>query len=242
MTLRDGLIYSKNTITAQVMQLAGVKRVIHLAWAFGVRESKLEPVPSLALGVSPVTLREMVSVYGTIADGGHYIAPTVVSSIEDRDGRVLATFGAQREVVPVIPTTQTLELIDAMRGVVTKGTGKAIRKQYKITADVAGKTGTTQENTDAWFIMMHPQLVAGVRVGFNERTKMGAWGTGARAALPIVAEVFQQALRHEWIDPRAQFGKPYVPIDPRYGMRDEGPGWAQEELEGVRDKVRGLFR
>ena len=87
MTLRDGLVYSKNTITAQVMQKVGPERVVQLAQAMGVRQSKLDPVPSLALGTSPVTLREMVGAYGAIANGGHFVEPMIVSRVEDRDGR-----------------------------------------------------------------------------------------------------------------------------------------------------------
>jgi penicillin-binding protein 1A len=244
MTLRDGLIYSKNTITAQLVYVAGPKRVVNLAYAMGIRESRLEPVPSIALGTSPVTLREMVGAYGTIANEGHYVAPTVVSSIEDRDGNVLATFGAQREAVPAMGKAQALELVDAMRGVVTKGTGKAILKQYKITADVGGKTGTTQENHDAWFLMIHPQLVAGARVGFNEKHNMGStWGTGARAALPMVGEVFQKALRNHWIDPRASFGTAQLPLHLKYDPKaDRRPEWVRESLNGVREKVRGAFQ
>ena len=205
MTLHDGLVYSKNTITAQLVHHVGPKRVANLAWSMGIRESKLEPVPSIALGTSPVSLREMVGAYGTIANEGHFVAPTIVSRIEDREGRVLARFGAQREAVPVLTRAPVIELINAMRGVVDKGTGRAIRKRYNITADVAGKTGTTQENADGWFIMIHPELVAGARVGFNEKRTMGEWGAGARSALPIVGEVFQQALRNRWIDSSAEF-------------------------------------
>ena len=214
MTLREGLIYSKNTITAQLVHHVGPKRVAALAWAMGVRESPLEPVPSIALGTSSVTLREMVGVFGTIANNGHYVEPTIVSRIEDREGRVLAEFAGEVETVPAMPRTQSLELVDALRGVVTQGTGAAIRKRYGITADVAGKTGTTQENTDGWFIMMHPELVVGARVGFNEKLTMGPWGAGARSALPMVGEVFQQALRNRWIDGNAQFGTARFAIRP----------------------------
>ena len=208
MTLHNALVYSKNTITAQLAQHVGINRVVNLAWAMGVRQSSLEAVPALALGTSPVTLREMVAAYGTIANGGHFVEPTIVTRIEDRDGRVLAEFAPQREVVPALPRAQALELVHAMRGVVIEGTGSAIRKRYKITADVAGKTGTTQKNTDGWFIMMHPELVAGARVGFNKVETMGAWGAGSRSALPMVGEVFRQALKNEWRDPAAEFGMP----------------------------------
>ncbi|MGZ5176629.1 MAG: penicillin-binding protein 1A, partial [Burkholderiales bacterium] len=169
MTLRDGLVYSKNTITAQVMQQVGPERVVRLAQAMGVRSSKLDPVPSLALGTSPVTLKEMVGAYGAIANGGHFVQPMFVYRVEDREGQVLAQFEPVREAAEALPRPQALELVNVMRGVIDEGTGAAIRTRYGITADVAGKTGTTQENTDGWFIMMHPQLVAGARVGFNDK-------------------------------------------------------------------------
>jgi membrane peptidoglycan carboxypeptidase len=121
---------------------------------------------------------------------------------------VLVQFQARRETVNALPREHALELVNFMRGVVDEGTGAGIRSRYGITADVAGKTGTTQENTDGWFIMMHPQLVAGARVGFNDKLTMGNWGQGARSALPIVGEVFQQALRTGAIDAHAEFPVP----------------------------------
>jgi penicillin-binding protein 1A len=108
---------------------------------------------------------------------------------------------------------------------------------------VAGKTGTTQENTDGWFLMMHPHLVAGARVGFNEKRTMGNWGAGARSALPIVGEVFQQALRNKWIDPSAEFGKPRLPIRPheRFQSLEQGPPAAREALDGMMEKLRSML-
>ena len=97
MSLRSGLTYSLNRITAQLMQKVGPERVVRLAKAMGVRHSKLDPVLSLALGTSPVTLREMVSAYGVIANGGHFFEPTIVNRIEDRHGRLLAEFQPVRE-------------------------------------------------------------------------------------------------------------------------------------------------
>ena len=209
-TLRDGLAYSKNTITAQLMRKVGPAAVGKLAQALGVRQSKLDLVPSLALGTSPVTLVEMVTAYGSIANGGNYIAPVLVLRVEDRNGAVLEQFApATTESVPAMPRKDTLTLVNAMRGVIDEGTGSAIRSRYGIRADVAGKTGTTQDNTDGWFVMMSPQLVAGARVGFNDnRVTMGNWGQGARSALPMVGEVFQQALRGRWIDPKVEFDIP----------------------------------
>jgi len=208
MSLRDGLVYSRNTITAQLIQQVGPAKVAELARAMGVRQSKLEQVPSLALGTSPVTLREMVSAYGSIANGGNYIEPVLVTRIENRKGQVLQEW---RPVQPerAFQRQHALTLVDVMRGVVDEGTGLAIRQRHGIQADVAGKTGTTQDNTDGWFILMHRQLVAGAWVGFNDnKLTMGAWGEGARSALPIVGDVFQQALRSRWIDSQAEFDIP----------------------------------
>ncbi|RLK31536.1 penicillin-binding protein 1A [Cupriavidus plantarum] len=209
MSLRDGLVYSKNTITAQLVQRVGPDRVARLARAMGVRDSQLDAVPSLALGTSPVTLKEMVSAYGTIANGGQYIAPTMVTRIEDGEGNVLAQFSAPRPERALSPAaTQTL--VDVMRDVIDRGTGTAIRTRYGIRADVAGKTGTTQDNADGWFILMHPQLVAGAWVGFNDSRvtlRSDYWGQGARSALPIVGDFYQRALRARSIDGRARFAE-----------------------------------
>jgi penicillin-binding protein 1A len=234
MTLRDGLVFSKNTITAQLMMKVGPANVARLAQAMGVRQSKLDVVPSLALGTSPVTLREMVAAFGTIANEGHYVEPLLVTSVQDRDGKVLEAFQSVPEAEAAMPRPQALELVNVMRGVVDAGTGAAIRQRYGIQADVAGKTGTTQEYTDGWFILMHPQLVAGARVGFNDnRVTMGPWGQGARSALPMVGEVFQQALRNRWIDPGAEFAIPR----PRPVPREE----RQAPMRGPEDVVRGIL-
>ena len=167
MTLRDALAYSKNTVTAQLMQQVGPAKVVKLAKAMGVRQSKLEPVPSLALGTSPVTLKEMVSAYGTIANGGSYREPMLVTRIEDRNGKVLEEFAPAKPETALAPN-DAYTLLDSLRAVIDKGTGNGIRGRFGIRADVAGKTGTTQDNADGWFILMHRQLVAGAWVGFND--------------------------------------------------------------------------
>jgi penicillin-binding protein 1A len=238
MTLRDGLVYSKNTITAQVMQVVGPDAVMRLAQAMGVRESKLEPMPSLALGTSAVTLREMVGAYSAIANEGHFVQPMIVTHVQDRSGRLLAEFGPVVEVEEALPRQHARELVNVMRGVVDEGTASAIRSRYGITADVAGKTGTTQENTDGWFIMMHPQLVAGARVGFNDTLTMGSWGQGARSALPIVAEVFQQALRTRLIAEDAEFAIPR----PRPAPRPEPQPRADRSLPSPEQVFNEIMR
>ncbi|QCP47967.1 penicillin-binding protein [Trinickia violacea] len=208
MTLRDALAYSRNRVTAQLMEKEGPEKVARLARAMGVRESPLEAVPSLALGTSPVTLKEMVSAYSTIANHGAYIEPRMVTRIEDHDGRVLAEF-ASASPEQALPTGAAQTLVDVMRDVVNRGTGAGIRTRFGIRADLAGKTGTTQDNTDSWFILMHPQLVAGAWVGFDDaRVTLDNdyWGEGAHSALPMVGAFYDMALRARVIDPRAQFG------------------------------------
>jgi penicillin-binding protein 1A len=245
MTLRQGLVYSTNTITAQLIEKVGPGNVARLAQAMGIRYSKLDPVPSLALGTSPVTLREMVTAYATIANEGFYIEPMLVHSVEDRNGRMLEEFRPVRERQSAMPRPQALDLVNVMRGVVDEGTGTAIRQRYGITADVAGKTGTTQDNTDGWFILVHPELVAGARVGFNDNHQsMGAWGQGARSALPMVGEVFQQALRNRWIDPNVEFDIPRPRPQPRERARERTPGERFEESVGgfLNNLFRRIFR
>lgn len=210
MKLRDALAHSKNTVTAQVMQKVTPAKVVRLAKAMGVKQSKLEALPSLALGTSPVTLKEMTTAYGTIANGGSYREPYFVTRIEDREGNVLADF-SPTEPEPALNREVSYTLLDVMRGVIDRGTGAGIRSRYGIRADVAGKTGTTQDNTDGWFILMHPQLVAGAWVGFNDSRitlRSDYWGQGAHSALPIVGEFMRSALHAKVINAKAKFEAP----------------------------------
>ncbi|RUP32721.1 MAG: penicillin-binding protein [Curvibacter sp.] len=210
MSLRDGLAYSKNTITAQLVQKVGPPKVARLARALGVRQSKLEEVPSIALGTSLVSLKEMVNAYASIAHQGRYLEPVLVTRIEDREGHVIEDIAPARPEA-ALPERVAYTLIDTLRGVVDRGTGTDIRNRWGIRADVAGKTGTTQDNTDGWFILMHPQLVAGAWVGFNDSRitlRSDYWGQGAHSALPIVGDVVSKALRARWIDGKARFEPP----------------------------------
>jgi len=206
MTAREGLIYSKNTITAQVMQEIGAKKTAELARSMGVNRSKLDEVPALALGTSPVTPLEMVSAYSTIAAIGEYRQPTYITRITDKNGNVLAQFATENKRVMTEKTVGNL--INMLRGAVDQGTGQAVRTQFGLRADVAGKTGTTQKNTDGWFILMHPRLVAGSWVGFNDpRVTMRSnyWGEGAHNALLVVGDFFQQTLAARLIDGNVEF-------------------------------------
>jgi penicillin-binding protein 1A len=225
LTLRDGLVYSKNTITAQVMQDVGLPRIVKLARDLGVKHSKLDSVPSLALGTSPVTLLEMVNAYATIAAQGEYRKPVFITRITDRAGNVVAEFGGEAGQ-RAMPAESAAALTDMMRGVIDRGTGGAVRHRFGIAGDVAGKTGTTQNNADGWFILMHPNLVAGAWVGFNDaRVTMRSnyWGQGGHNAILLVGDFFKSAIDSGKVDPAAQFP----------GGRPPAKARAQEEPEEV---------
>ncbi|HEX6440229.1 MAG TPA: transglycosylase domain-containing protein [Candidatus Binatia bacterium] len=235
MTAREGLIYSKNTITVQVMQEIGAKKTAELARKMGINRSKLDEVPALALGTSPVTPLEMVSAYSTIAASGVYRQPTFITRITDNKGKVLAEFATQDKRAMTEKTVG--DLINMLRGAVDQGTGQAVRTQFGLRGDFAGKTGTTQNNSDGWFILMHPRLVAGSWVGFNDpRVTMRSnyWGEGGHNALLLVGDFFQQTLASRLIDSRADF-----PFDRYYeSIWDPYFDMAKEWLGGM---LRGWF-
>ena len=236
MTLSDALAYSKNTVTAELMQEVGVDRVIKLARALGVRQSPLEAVPSLALGSSPVTLLEMVNAYGSIANAGRFTPPQLVTRIETADGQVLAEFNPPKPD-EVWDEEHNYGLLEMMRAVIDKGTGRAIRKQYGIRADVAGKTGTTQGNADGWFILMHPQIVVGAWAGFNDARitlKSDQWGQGSRSALPMVGDFMSRALHSPLLNAKARFAEPHAShwwSDLVSRLRDKVQQWSSDDSE-----------
>jgi penicillin-binding protein 1A len=228
-TLRDGLVYSKNTITAQVAQEVGIARIVSLAQSMGVDQSKLDPVPSLALGTSPVTLLEMVSAYATIAREGQYHKPVMVRRITDRHGEVLAEFAP--ETRRALSADAADDLIDMMRGVVQRGTGTQMKTRFGIVSDIAGKTGTTQNNTDGWFILMHPSLVAGAWVGFNDsRVTMRSdyWGQGGHNAILLVGDFFRSAQKGGLVDTKAKFPAPRHPPAPAAAASMPADHWSIE--------------
>ncbi len=193
-TLRDGLVYSKNTITAQLTERLGAYQVAGYAHRMGI-VSPLEKVPSIGLGTSEVTLLELTGAYTTLAAHGVRRTPVIVTRIEDRDGRLLAGIEPDGEKAVSMFTAYTV--LDMLRDVVKRGTGSPSRWKYGITEDVAGKTGTTQNGADGWFVLLHPRLVTGAWVGFNDRRitfRSNYWGQGGHNALNVVGEYFRNVL------------------------------------------------
>jgi penicillin-binding protein 1A len=226
MSLREGLALSKNTITAQLAQDLGTSRIVAHARALGIEDSTLDEVPSLALGTSPVTLLEMVSAFATIARQGQHHRPIYVRRITDKHGRVIADFSTPSR--RAMAKENAADLIDMLRGVVTRGTGTAVKTRFGVTGDVAGKTGTTQHNTDGWFILMHPKLVAGAWVGFNDaRVTMRSdhWGQGGHNAILVVGDFFRSVQKQKLVDAKAKFPPPHRPAPLLPVMPVPNDGW-----------------
>lgn len=185
-TLRWGLANSNNWISAYLMSKLNpytLKKLIH---QFGLRNQDIEPTPSLCLGVCDASVSEMVSAYTAFVGKGIRTLPLYVTRIEDNQGNTVATFSAQKN--EVISEESSYKMIEMLRAVINEGTGGRIRRIYKITADMGGKTGTTQNNSDGWFMGFTPKLVTGCWVGGEDRDihfdRMSD-GQGASMALPI---------------------------------------------------------
>lgn len=186
-TLKWGLANSDNWISAYLMGKLNPYDLVRLIHSFGVRNKAIDPVVSLCLGPCEISVGEMVSAYTAFANKGIRVAPLFVTRIEDSDGNVISTFAPQME--EVISASSTYKMLVMLRAVINEGTGGRVRR-YGITADMGGKTGTTNDNSDAWFMGFTPSLVSGCWVGGDERDihfgRM-TYGQGTAAALPIWA-------------------------------------------------------
>jgi penicillin-binding protein 1B len=190
-TLRAAIEDSLNVPMARLGQALGPARIIATARRLGI-ESRLAAVPSLALGSSEVTLLEMTRAYGVLAAGGVRTAPRAVLRVVERPGTVREEAGVERDAV--FDPAEAWLVTSALEGVVDRGTGRGLRA-WGYRGAVAGKTGTTNDYRDAWFIGYTAELVAGVWVGFDDGASLGL--TGAGAALPIFAELLTGALGTE---------------------------------------------
>lgn len=194
MTLRQALANSVNVIAGRLTigEIATASQVVKYAHRMGIK-SALNPYPSIALGTSEVTPLELTSAFGTFANNGVHFNPISIVKIEDKNGMLIADFIPEYQEA-LSPQTATI-VADMMQDVVNCGTGAGVRRYFHRPA--AGKTGTTQDFADAWFIGFTPQLVGGVWVGFDDhRIKFTNWyGQGAKAALPIWAKFMEKAYK-----------------------------------------------
>lgn len=199
-TLKWALANSDNWISAHLMKEISPQSVITLARKMGVT-SPLDPVPSIALGTSDVTLYEMTAAFNTYPSQGIYIEPQFILRIEDKYGNVLENYTPHKEEAMSEETAYTM--LRTMQGVVESGTSVRLRYKYGLNNPIAGKTGTTQNHSDGWFIGMTPYLTAGVWTGGEFRSihfRSITYGQGANMALPIWALFMQKVYADETIN------------------------------------------
>lgn len=209
--LKWGLANSNNWISAYLMSKLNPYSFKKLLHQYGLRNKEIEPTPSLCLGVCDASVMEMVSAYTAFVGKGICTAPLLVTRIEDKDGNTVATFTAQK--TEVISEESSYKMIEMLRAVINEGTGGRIRRVYNITADMGGKTGTTQNNSDGWFMGFTPSLVTGCWVGGEDRDihfdRMSD-GQGASMALPIWGLYMNKVYSDKSL-PYSQDEKFYIP-------------------------------
>ena len=194
-TLAWGLRYSSNWITAYLMSMFTPEQLVRMMQSFGI-QGQLDPVISLCLGPCEVSVQEMVDAYTTFVNKGIRTEPLYVTRIEDNNGNVLARFTPKTH--EIISETTSYKMIQMLQDVVDRGTGVRVRYKYGIKAPMGGKTGTTNNNSDGWFMGFTPSLVSGVWVGGEDRAihfDNLAEGQGASMALPIYALYMQRVYR-----------------------------------------------
>ena len=194
-TLAWGLRYSSNWITAYLMSMFTPEQLVRLMQSFGI-QGQLDPVISLCLGPCEVSVQEMVDAYTTFVNKGIRTESLYVTRIEDNNGNVLARFTPMTH--EIISETTSYKMIQMLQDVVDRGTGVRVRYKYGIKAPMGGKTGTTNNNSDGWFMGFTPSLVSGVWVGGEDRAihfDNLAEGQGASMALPIYALYMQRVYR-----------------------------------------------
>jgi penicillin-binding protein 1A len=216
MTLRQAMGRSINTITAQVMQQLGAENVVEFAHRVGI-ESKLDAVPSLCLGTSDVSVYEMVGAYGTYVNGGIFTRPFFITRIEDKNGNVIENFVPEtRQAVSDQTAFKMIYML--MGGVVEQGgTSGGLPRELKIDNEIGGKTGTTNDASDGWYVGVTHDLVTGIWVGGDERAiRFPSWvfGSGTKSARPIWSNFMTKV----YADPKTgivkgQFKRPPTGVD-----------------------------
>lgn len=197
-SMPGALTHSVNTVSVQILDKAGIANTINLAHDMGIN-SEIEPVPSIALGTADISVTEMVTAYACIANKGKASAPSYLTSIANHKNEVLERF-TSGEQSQALSAENAQMILHMLRRVVNEGTAAGLRSRFGLTNDIAGKTGTTQSNTDGWFIAITPKLVIGTWVGADDpriRFRSTALGQGARTALPITGDFLRLANQDE---------------------------------------------
>ena len=211
-TLKYALAQSNNWISAYLMNRFGPQAVISMARRMGV-ESPIDPVPAICLGVCDLELIEMVGAMSTFANQGVYIKPMFITKIEDKNGNVIQRFSPEEN--EAMSEVTAYKMIELMKGVVQSGTGGRLRFMYNLNNPIAGKTGTTQNNSDGYFMGITPDLTTGVWVGAEDRSvhfRSTALGQGSHTALPIWAMYMKKVYADPTLNvSKGDFPKPVAP-------------------------------
>jgi penicillin-binding protein 1A len=235
-TLRLGIEKSRNVMTVRLAKQIGMEHVVDYARRFGVTR-KMEPVLAMALGAGETTLYRLTAAYGMMVNGGKFIEPSLIDRVQDRYGKTIYRHdkrpcehckvdawqtGLRPPVIPderkqVIEASTAYQVVSMLEGVVQRGTAWRLREMDK---PLAGKTGTTNDERDAWFVGFSPDLVTGAFVGFDTPTPMGYAETGGRLAVPIFQEFMVEALKNTAPIPfRIPPGVTLVRVHPKTGQR-----------------------
>ncbi|HTD98755.1 MAG TPA: transglycosylase domain-containing protein [Mucilaginibacter sp.] len=237
-SLRTALAFSQNYVTAYVMKQVGPVPVVNLAKKMGITSPDLGPYPSICLGTFNSTVYDMTGAYSVFANHGVWTEPTYLLRIEDRKGNVL--YNHKPKIVPAMNEQTAYVMTYMLKGVIENGTGSRLTYKYGIRNPVAGKTGTTQDNSDGWFIGVTPQLVTGVWTGCEDRDihfRSTYLGEGANTALPI----FALYMKKVYADPalgikkNVDFDAPKTPLTinldcDAYDQQEQGTTEADKKL------------
>lgn len=248
-TMRTALVQSRNIVTIKILQEIGIDYAASYAMNMGI-SSPIARNLSLALGTSGVTLQEIVNAYGVLANGGKKVTPFFIKKIVDRTGNVFEETKVKSE--QVIDPRIAFMTSYIMRDVVESGTGRRVKS---IGRPVAGKTGTTNNIRDAWFIGFTPSLIAGVWIGFDQETTLGKNEVGGRAAAPVWLYFMEKVMQRT---PVEDFPTPegiiFVKVDPKTGLAaggsDKGAIYEafldgappREKSDGLTEEKEDLFR
>lgn len=258
LSLKSALAGSVNSVTTYLMKQIGPEPVVRLAKEMGVH-SQIEPVPSIALGTVDLSVYEMAGSYTTFANKGVYTEPIMITRIEDKNGVVLQEFTPRTN--EVMSEEDAYVILDLMKGVTQNGTGVRLRGKYgsypndvvtgypwAFENPIAGKTGTTQNNSDGWFMGVVPNLITSVWGGCEDRAAhFGSitYGQGATVALPVWALYMEKCYADTHLNvSKADFEKPLAPISVELNCKqyenEEGEVIEQEDPQEIPDEFAGF--
>ena len=215
-TLRKGVEYSRNLMTVRIAQKLGLKKILKLSKDLNIY-NEIPELLSVSLGSAETTLLQITNAYSTFVNGGKKINPILIERIQDRRGKTIYNsekrecigcdkFSDSETLIPsirdnykqAISKETAYQILSILEGAVQRGTGKKLKD---LRVPLAGKTGTTNDNYDAWFIGATSNLVVGVYIGFDNPKSLGRYETGARAALPIFKNFVRQAIYKDEFKP-----------------------------------------